>query len=116
MLKHIPPPYRTKILVAVAVAINLGLFLAAFGSETFWYEYGSADPYLGLTDPGPTPDPAPDPGIFVSDLQDDTTKDFFSKFFCLLLFEATFTSFFKIKKSNRSHQTAGIKIFLTIFA
>ncbi len=54
------------------------------------------------------PDPAPDP---------DTA--FFSmafKFFCLLLFDATFTSFFKDKKSWRSHKTATIKVFLTISA
>jgi len=42
-------------------------------------------------------DPAadPDPAIFVSDLQDVNKK----YFFCLLLFEGTFTSFFKDKKS-----------------
>ncbi len=40
------------------------------------------------------------------------------KFFCLLLFEGTFTSFFKDKKSKRSysHKTVGIKVFPTIFA
>jgi hypothetical protein len=36
-------------------------------------------------------------------------------FFCLLLFEETFTSFFKDKKS-KSHKIVGIKVFLTIFA
>jgi hypothetical protein len=37
-------------------------------------------------------DPDTDPGIFVNDLQDDNSKKFFcAKFFCLLLFEATFT-------------------------
>jgi hypothetical protein len=36
--------------------------------------------------------------------------------FWLILFEATFTSFFKDKKSYRSHKTVGIKVFLTIFA
>ncbi len=35
-------------------------------------------------------------------------------FFYLLLFEGTFTSFFKDKKSKRSHKTVGIKVFLTI--
>jgi hypothetical protein len=30
------------------------------------------------------------------------------KFFCLLLFEGTFTSFFTDKKSKRSHKTVGI--------
>ncbi len=39
----------------------------------------------------------------------------FIKFFCLLLFEGTFTSFFKDKKYERSHKTVGIKAFLTIF-
>ncbi len=35
--------------------------------------------------------------------------NFCFKFFCLLLFEVTFTSFFKDKKTWRSHKTAGIK-------
>jgi hypothetical protein len=38
-------------------------------------------------------DPDADPAIFVSDLQ-DVNKNFF----CLLLFEGTFRSFFKDKK------------------
>ncbi len=43
----------------------------------------------------------PDPAIFIIDLQDaDKKQIFFSKFFCLLLFEGTFTSFFKNKKSK----------------
>jgi hypothetical protein len=33
-------------------------------------------------------------------------------FFCLLLFEGTFTSFFKDKKSKRSQKPVGIKVFL----
>ncbi len=59
-------------------------------------------------------DPDPDPAIFVIDLQDANTqqKTIFSKFFCLLLFEAIFTSFFKDEKSQRSHKTIGIKVFL----
>jgi hypothetical protein len=55
------------------------------------------------------PESDPDPAIFVIDLQG-------AKFFCLLLFEGTFTSFFIDKKSKRSHKTVGIKVFLTIFA
>ncbi len=55
----------------------------------------------------------PDPAIFVIDLQDANKKTFFS---CLLLFEGTFKSFFKDKKSKRSHKTVGIKVFLKIFA
>jgi hypothetical protein len=38
-------------------------------------------------------DPDPDPAIFVSDLQNVNKK----LFFCLLIFEGTFTSFFKDK-------------------
>ncbi len=38
------------------------------------------------------------------------------KFFHLLLFEGTLTSFFKEKKSKKSRKTVGIKVFLTIFA
>ncbi len=34
----------------------------------------------------------------------------------LLVFEGTFTSFFNDKKSKRSHKTAGIKVFLPVFA
>jgi hypothetical protein len=42
------------------------------------------------------PDSDPDPAIFVIDLQDANKKQILkNKFFCLLLFEGTFTSFFK---------------------
>jgi hypothetical protein len=43
------------------------------------------------------PDPTPDPAIFVLNLQDANKKNyfFFPEFFCLLLFEGTFTSLFK---------------------
>jgi hypothetical protein len=34
----------------------------------------------------------------------------------LLLFEGTFTSFFKDKKSKRSRKTVGIMVLFTIFA
>ncbi len=40
-----------------------------------------------------------------------------SRVFLLILpFEGTFTSFVKDNKSKKSHRTAGIKVFLTIFA
>ncbi len=39
-------------------------------------------------------------------------KNVLSKFFCLILSEGTFTSFFKDKKSFRSHKTVGIIILL----
>jgi hypothetical protein len=44
----------------------------------------------------------PDPAIFVIDLQEASNKLIFEhNFFCLLLLEGTFTSFFKEKKSKR---------------
>jgi hypothetical protein len=47
-------------------------------------------------------DPDPDPALFVIDLQDASKKLIFQhNFFCLLLFEAKFTSFSKDKKSKR---------------
>jgi hypothetical protein len=58
----------------------------------------------------------PDPAIFVINLQDANKKRTFLEFFRLLLFEGTFTSFFKDKKSKRSHKTVGIKVLLTLFA
>jgi hypothetical protein len=42
-------------------------------------------------------DPDPNPAVFVTDLQDVIKKLFISTFFCLLLLEGTFTSFFKDK-------------------
>jgi hypothetical protein len=43
----------------------------------------------------------PDPAIFVVDLQDANKKQFFlRKFFCLLIFEGTFTSFSRIKSQK----------------
>jgi hypothetical protein len=46
-------------------------------------------------------DPDPDPAIFVFDLQ-DAKKIFFFLIFCLLLFEGTFTSFFKDKSQKNT--------------
>jgi hypothetical protein len=47
-------------------------------------------------------DPDPDPAIFVIELQDASKKlIFLHNFFCLILFEGTFTSFNKDKKSKR---------------
>jgi hypothetical protein len=44
------------------------------------------------------------------------TKNYFKKkFFCILLFEGTFTSFFKDKRSKRSHKAAGIKVLPYFF-
>jgi hypothetical protein len=67
---------------------------------TFWHGSGmgcgSSDPYLRLTDPYAAT--ALDTTLFVSDLQDAPPKIFFSKFLRFLLFECTFSSFFKDKK------------------
>jgi hypothetical protein len=47
----------------------------------------------------PDPDSDQDPAIFVIDLQEANKNHFFK--FCLLLFEGTFTSFFKDKKYKK---------------
>jgi hypothetical protein len=60
----------------------------------FWYGSGSADLYK---DPDSEQDLGADPDILVSDLQ-DVNKKLVLNFLCLLLFEGTFTSFFKDKK------------------
>ncbi len=50
------------------------------------------------------PDPAPDSAIFIIDRQDANKKGtVFLKFFCLLLFEGTFT-FSKIKSQKEFTQ------------
>jgi hypothetical protein len=47
------------------------------------------------------PDADPDPSIFIIDLQDANKKIILlTKFFCILLFEGTFTSFFKGKSQK----------------
>jgi hypothetical protein len=55
-------------------------------------------------------------GHFLKDLLDANKKLILKIFFSLLLFEGTFTSFFKDKKSKRSHKAVGIDVFLTSFA
>jgi hypothetical protein len=52
-----------------------------------------------------------DPAISVIDLQDAIKKLFFSKFFSVLLFESTFTSFFKEKNHKEVSKTIVIKVF-----
>jgi hypothetical protein len=81
---------------------------------TFWCGSGSgaAEPCLWLLDPDADPDPAFSSLTFKRQKKINLKK----KFFCFFLFEGTFTSFFKDKKSKRSHKTVGIKVFLTIFA
>jgi hypothetical protein len=58
------------------------------------------------------PDPAPDTGLCVSDLQGVSEKYFLSSFLLTtVLFEGAFASFFKDKKSSRSHKTVEMKVF-----
>ncbi len=52
----------------------------------------------------------PDPAIFVSVLQD------VNKFFCLLLFEVTFTSFFNDKKVLKKSQNSRNQCFSLLFS
>ncbi len=83
--------------------------------------YSVADPWhfgtdscLWLMDPGPDSDPA----IFVIDLQDAKKTLIKKKVFLLFTFGRYIYIifwFFKDKKSNRSHKTVGIKIFLMYY-
>jgi hypothetical protein len=50
------------------------------------------------------PDSDPDPAIFVIALQDANKKLILTSFFCLLLFEGAFTSYFKDKKLKKKSQ------------
>ncbi len=87
--------WEKKIMIAQEVFENC---YQCCGSMPFWggSGSGSSDPCLWLMDPDP------DPAMFVIDLQDVIKKLIFEhNFFCLLLFIATFTSFFKDKKSKR---------------
>jgi hypothetical protein len=128
-----PPLFFTDIQDANKVFFSQDFLLISFSryiniscseSMTFWCGAGSGsvDPCLRLMDPNPDSDPDTDPdtdpAAFVIDLQEANKKlIFLNSFFCLLLFEGTFTSFFK-DKSKRSQKTVpvGIKNFLTIFA
>jgi len=68
----------------------------------YWWHFGvDPDP-----DWDPDPDADPDPAIFIIDLQDANKKLILIKIFCILLFEGTFTSFFKDKKSNKKSQNS----------
>ncbi len=77
------------------------------GSMTFLCGSGSADTCLWLMDT--------DPAVFIIDLQDANKKQVLLKFFCILLFEGTFTSFLKDKKSKKRHKTVEIKVFSYYF-
>jgi hypothetical protein len=77
---------------------------------TFWCGSGSrswsADPCLWLTDPDP------DPTFFIIDLQDANKKLIYKKFFCILLFEGTFTKDKKVKKKSQKSINQGFSFFL----
>jgi hypothetical protein len=49
----------------------------------------------------PDPGADPDPSIFIIDPQGANKKLIKKKFFCILLFEGTFTSFFKGKEVTK---------------
>ena len=57
----------------------------------------------------PEPGADPDPALFVID-----STNFFSFSYYFLKVHRTFTSFFRDKKSKKSHKTVGIKVFITI--
>jgi hypothetical protein len=85
---------------AFVLVMNISSYQCS-GSMKFWGGSGSGDPCLWLVDPDP------DPGSgscyfshWPSRCQQKT--NFWHNFFCLLLFEGTFTSFFKDKKSKRA--------------
>jgi hypothetical protein len=88
------------------------LFIHFLLSRTFVYPWAMTSrffkiPITILTWPqGSVADPwhfgvyqDPDPPLFVIDLQEDNKKQILlKKFFCLLLFDGTFTTFFEDKK------------------
>ena len=79
-------------------------------SMIFWCRSGSgsADPCLWLMDP----DSDPVPSIFIIDLQDASRNKFLGSFFWILLFDGTFKSFIKGKKSKRSHKAVYSRFIL----
>ncbi len=79
------------------------------GSVTFWCRSGSgsSDQYLSLKDPA----------LALVTFKTPTKINFFSlSFNAYSFFEGTFRSFFKDKKSYRSHKTVVIKVFLNFLA
>ncbi len=61
-------------------------------------------------------DPDPDPSIFIIDLQDANKKQICKKkLYCILLFEGSFTSFFKGKKVKKKAQNSGNQGFSYYF-
>ncbi len=85
-------------------------FQQCCGSMTFWRGSGSgsgsAEPCLWLMDP--------DPAIFIIDLTMPANKKliFLFYFFCLLLFEGTFTSFLiKSQKDSQNSRNQGFSYY-----
>jgi hypothetical protein len=82
---------------------------------TFWYESGSADPYLWLMDPDPDLAPDPDPAIFVSDLQDASKKLIFNTIFSACYFLKVHLHYFSKIKSQKESQDGRIQGFSYYF-
>jgi hypothetical protein len=79
------------------------------GSVTFWYGYGSSNPWSGL-DPAPYPDPG-----FFSGFQDVNKNKLFSRLFFFFLTAGTFSSVLKAKKSLRIQKGEKSRFFLIVF-
>ncbi len=84
---------------------------------TFWCGSGSgsSDPCLWLMDPDSDPVPGSGSCYFRHWASRCQQKTNFKKVFLLVTFEGTFTSFFKDKKSRRSHKTLGIEAYFLHF-
>jgi hypothetical protein len=72
------------------------------GSVTFWYGFGSADPYHLFTNPGLDPDP--DPALYFSDFQDVNKKNKFVSPFLLITVLLTVGAHTSVLKRT-SHKT-----------
>ncbi len=79
---------------------------------TFWYGFGSADPYHLFTDPGLDPDP--DPALYFSDFQDVIKKNkFVSPFFayyCTAYCGCSYISLKENKSQNLRKQGFTVKV------
>ncbi len=106
MIQQICLQYRYSIKIVfgyleLRAVIIYSFFGQCSGSVTFRYRSGA--PCFWLKDP--------DLAIFVIDLQGANKKLFFSTFSYLLLFEFTFTSFFKDKKSEEGTKQLKSRFF-----
>jgi hypothetical protein len=131
-------PVRCSVLQLQNLVTPAAWSWLVLNSPDFWYEVADfCWVFSSVADPlhfGVDPDPDPDPRIHASNkwiriwiririlLFSSLTSRrhqkliYLKRVFCILLFKGTFTSFFKDKKSKRSHKTLESKVFLTIFA